>query len=49
MNGRPITEDDLNAFVDQRLDSARHAEVEAYLEAHPEPRHEDRRSSASPR
>ena len=36
MNSRPITEDDLNAFVDQRLDSARHAEVEAYLEAHSE-------------
>jgi anti-sigma factor RsiW len=36
MNSRPITEDDLHAFVDQQLDSARHAEVQAYLEAHPE-------------
>jgi anti-sigma factor RsiW len=36
MNDRPITEDDLNAFVDQRLEPGRHAEVVAYLEAHPE-------------
>jgi anti-sigma factor RsiW len=36
MNGRPITEDDLNAFVDQRLDPGRQAEVAAYLGAHPE-------------
>ena len=36
MNGRPITEDDLNAFVDQRLDPGRQAEVAAYLSAHPE-------------
>jgi anti-sigma factor RsiW len=36
MNSRPITEDDLNAFVDQRLDQGRQAEVAAYLAAHPE-------------
>jgi anti-sigma factor RsiW len=36
MNSRPISEDDLHAFVDERLDSARYAEVVAYLEAHPE-------------
>jgi anti-sigma factor RsiW len=36
MSGRPITEDDLNGFVDLRLDPGRHAEVSAYLEAHPE-------------
>lgn len=31
----PITEDDLHGFVDQRLGSARCAEVQAYLDAHP--------------
>ena len=36
MNGRPITEDDLNAFVDEGLDPGRRAEVAAYLETHPE-------------
>ncbi len=36
MISRPITEDDLNAFVDQRLDPVRQAEVAAYLEAHPD-------------
>ena len=36
MNGRPIAEDDLNAFVDERLEPGRRAEVAAYLEAHPE-------------
>ncbi len=36
MNSRPIAEDDLNAFVDQRLDPGRQAEVAAYLETHPE-------------
>ncbi|SME90729.1 Transmembrane transcriptional regulator (anti-sigma factor RsiW) [Tistlia consotensis] len=36
MSRRPITEDDLQAFVDQALDPPRRAEVEAYLEAHPE-------------
>ncbi|MBN8871237.1 MAG: anti-sigma factor [Rhodospirillales bacterium] len=36
MSSRPITEDDLNAFVDQRLDAARRAEIEAYLDAHPD-------------
>jgi len=33
---RPISEDDLHAYVDKALDTARHAEVEAYLEHHPE-------------
>ena len=36
MNGRPITEDDLHAFVDQALEPARHGEVADYLAAHPE-------------
>jgi anti-sigma factor RsiW len=35
-SSRPITEDELHAFVDQRLDAARHAEVEDYLNTHPE-------------
>ncbi|EFI50028.1 anti-sigma factor [Afipia sp. 1NLS2] len=33
---RPITEDDLHGFVDHALDAKRHAEVHAYLDAHPE-------------
>jgi anti-sigma factor RsiW len=36
MNNRPISEDELNAFVDQQLDAKRHVEVAAYLESHPE-------------
>src|SRR5580704_4691720 len=36
MNMRPISEDDLHAFVDQALDTRRQAEVAAYLESHPE-------------
>ena len=32
----PITENDLHAYVDQRLDPARRAQVEAYLEATPD-------------
>jgi anti-sigma factor RsiW len=36
MNGRPITEDDLHAFVDQALEPARHGEVADYLAAHPD-------------
>jgi anti-sigma factor RsiW len=36
MSGRPITEDDLHAYVDERLDAERKAEVAVYLEAHPE-------------
>lgn len=36
MNSRPITEDDLNGFVDKRLDPERRAEVEAYLNANPD-------------
>lgn len=36
MSGRPITEDDLHGYVDERLDVERKAEVAAYLEAHPD-------------
>ncbi len=36
MNGRPITEDDLHAYVDRALGSARHAEVAIYLGSHPD-------------
>ncbi len=36
MSIRTISEDDLNGFVDQTLDNTRHAEVVAYLDAHPE-------------
>jgi len=34
MNHRPITEDDLHAFVDRVLEPERRAEVASYLEAH---------------
>lgn len=36
MTARPITEDDLHAYVDQALDAARQAEVADYLADHPE-------------
>ena len=36
MSLRPITEDDLNAYVDRMLEPERQAEVAAYLEAHPD-------------
>ena len=36
MNNRPITEDELHAYVDQLLEPERRAEVAAYLEAHPD-------------
>jgi len=36
MNGRPITEDDLHAYVDGVLDIARNAEVAVYLDTHPD-------------
>lgn len=36
MTLRPITEDELHGFVDQTLDSRRHAEVETYLNEHPD-------------
>ena len=36
MNKRPITEDDLHAFVDQALDAERHHEVEAFLDTNTE-------------
>jgi anti-sigma factor RsiW len=36
MTSHPITDDDLHAFADGRLDDARSAEVEAFLAAHPD-------------
>jgi anti-sigma factor RsiW len=36
MSDRPISEDDLNGFVDKRLEARRRAEVGAYLQAHPD-------------
>ncbi|WP_096487664.1 anti-sigma factor family protein [Methylorubrum populi] len=33
---RPITEDDIQAFIDDRLEAARRAEVEVYLASHPD-------------
>jgi len=36
MTTRPITEDDLHGFVDQRLEPKRVAEVQAYVAEHPE-------------
>lgn len=36
MNDRPITEDDLNGFVDRALTPEREAEVVAYLREHPD-------------
>jgi anti-sigma factor RsiW len=36
MNHRPITEDDLHAYVDHVLEPERQAEVAAYLGAHPD-------------
>jgi anti-sigma factor RsiW len=36
MSGRPITEDDLHAYVDRVLEPERQAEVVTYLEAHPD-------------
>lgn len=36
MNNRPITEDDLHAYVDRVLEPERQAEVAAYLDDHPE-------------
>jgi anti-sigma factor RsiW len=33
---RPVTEDDLHAYVDAVLDSGRRTEIEEYLETHPE-------------
>lgn len=36
MSNRPISEDDLHAFVDQALDPARRAEVAEYLKSHPD-------------
>lgn len=38
--GAPIGDDDLQAYIDGRLEEARGAEVEAYLELHPELRDE---------
>jgi anti-sigma factor RsiW len=36
ITGRPISEDDLHAYIDAALDTVRHAEVEAYLARHPD-------------
>jgi anti-sigma factor RsiW len=36
MNHRPITEDDLHAYVDQALEPERRREVAAYLDDHPD-------------
>ena len=36
MSNRPITEDDLHAYVDGVLEPEREAEVAAYLEGHPD-------------
>ncbi len=36
MNHRPITEDDLHAYVDHALEPERRAEVATYLEDHPD-------------
>jgi len=36
MNTRPITEDDLHSFVDRVLDAKRLAEVQSYLDTHPD-------------
>lgn len=36
MSGKPISEDDLHAYVDGLLDEARRIEVSAYLEQHPD-------------
>ena len=36
MNHRPITEDDLHAYVDQALEPERRGEVAAYLDDHPD-------------
>lgn len=36
MNERPITEDDLQAYVDKALDGQRESEVAAYLAEHPD-------------
>lgn len=39
MSSRPITEDDLNGFIDGTLDPDRHGEVVTYLDAHPDVAH----------
>jgi anti-sigma factor RsiW len=36
INGRPVSEDDLHAYVDELLDPERRARVERYLAEHPE-------------
>lgn len=36
MNGRPITEDDLHAYIDGLLNDDRRSEVSAYFEQHPD-------------
>ena len=36
MTNRPISEDDLHAYVDGALEPEREAEVAAYLDGHPD-------------
>ena len=36
MSNRPITEDDLHAYVDRVLEPERWAEIATYLDAHPD-------------
>lgn len=36
MKSQPITEDDLNSFVDGRIDPERYEDVASYLDAHPD-------------
>ncbi len=36
MSNRPVTEDDLHAYVDQLLEPERRAQIAAYLDAHPD-------------
>jgi anti-sigma factor RsiW len=36
MDRRPITEDDLHAYVDAALDPTRRTEIDVYLDAHPD-------------
>jgi anti-sigma factor RsiW len=50
MSSRPISEDDLHAYVDETLEAARRAEVTEYLSSHPEAarrieRYRDQRAS----
>ncbi|WP_198082843.1 anti-sigma factor [Variovorax sp. E3] len=50
MDGRPILEEDLHAYVDDALDAPRRREVRDYLDHHPEARARSRpmRSTGRP-